>query len=74
MLSNYRLDRRRMKSTGTYTVHEASCPQFSLLKTYIDLGEFMYCSTALQRARAMGFHAADGCKDCCEPCHVGVRV
>lgn len=71
MPSKYRLDIHRMKRKEVTLVHEASCRQFHSLVSFIELGEFMFCSTALQRARTLGFAKVDGCKECCAPCHVG---
>ncbi len=65
----FRLNTTRENSKSFYVIHEDTCPLFHQLKHYIDLGEFMFCSTAMQRARALGYTHVDGCSECCKPCH-----
>ena len=67
----FRINKRRLNPNKTHEVHQESCPHFNQLTQFVELGEFMFCSTALQRARALGYTHVDGCKVCCVACHRG---
>lgn len=68
-MAKFRLNKRRLNSNNNHEVHQESCPHFNELTQYVDLGEFVFCSTALQRSRALGYINVDGCMICCMPCH-----
>ncbi len=70
-MAKFRLNKRRLNPNKNHEVHQESCPHFNQLTQFVELGESVFCSTALQRARALGYTNVDGCKICCVACHRG---
>jgi hypothetical protein len=70
-MTKFRMNKRQLNPNQNHEVHKETCRYYNLLTQYVELGEFVFCSTALQQARALGYTNVDGCKECCEPCHVG---
>jgi len=70
-MPKFRLNKHRQNPNNNHEVHKETCRHFTILTSYIDLGEFVFCSTAVQTARDLGFANVDGCKECCIECHTG---
>jgi hypothetical protein len=71
VMAKFRLNKDRVNQNKNYVVHEESCSYFNQINQFVELGDFLFCSTALQRARALGYNNVDGCKICCLACHLG---
>ncbi len=70
-MAKFRLNNGRFNTNNNHEVHQETCFYFNELNQYVELGEFVFCSTALQKARDLGFVNVDGCKICCLACHRG---
>lgn len=70
-MPKFRLNKRPQNPKKRLEVHQESCQFYHQLNYFVELGEFVFCSTATLRARDLGYKNVDGCKECCEPCHVG---
>ncbi len=68
-MAKFRLNKHRLNPNKTHEVHKDSCTYFNQLTHFEELGEFVFCSTAIQMARNLGYEHLDGCKICCEECH-----
>lgn len=70
-MAKFRLNKQRNNPNQNHEVHKDSCEHYKHLKHFVELGEFIFCSTAMQRARDMGYTKVDGCSICCKECHQG---
>lgn len=70
-MPKFRVNKRVMNPGTNHEVHKEGCKYYNSMTKYAELGQFMFCSTALQTARLMGFTHVDGCKECCPECHRG---
>lgn len=70
-MPKFRLNKRRLNPQNNHEVHNDTCRYYKTLTSYVDLGEFIFCSTAIQTARTLGFSDVDGCSECCKECHSG---
>jgi hypothetical protein len=70
-MAKFYLNKYLLNQNNNYEVHQETCPSINNIRQIVELGEFLFCSTALQRARALGYKNVDGCKICCLACHRG---
>jgi len=69
-MNNYRLNRNTGSNpNGNNEVHKDTCVHYSGLLSYEDLGSHWTCSSAVQKAKSLGYSKADGCKTCSPGCH-----
>ena len=68
-MPHFRLNLRKDRITKKHEVHRESCTYYAELKEFLELGNSLFCSTALDKARDMGIKNIDGCKFCCTDCH-----
>ena len=48
-----------------------NCPYSAPILNRVDLGYHDECSTAMKRARELGYAPVNGCRHCCSACHTG---
>jgi hypothetical protein len=70
-MAKYRVNKRTNNPNNNHEVHVDTCIHYGLLNQYLELGDFVFCSTALQTARNLGFENVDGCKNCIPECRRG---
>lgn len=70
-MAKFRLNKRKLNPNHNHEVHKETCSHYNKLTQFVELGKFVFCSTAIQRARNIGYTNVDGCKECCIECHRG---
>lgn len=71
-MANYRVNKNTdTNPNGNNEVHKDSCPHYSMLTNYENLGPHSSCSSAVLTAKVKGYSKADGCKICIPECHNG---
>jgi Ni/Fe-hydrogenase subunit HybB-like protein len=65
-MPQFRLNKHRINSKENYEYYLESCKQYNYLPSYIDLGQFVYCSTAIHLARTIGYMDVSCCVECCK--------
>ena len=67
-MADYRIN-KNTQSNGDNEVHKKGCTYYAGLTNYEYLGDFLYCSTAISKAKEIGYKNADGCDECIPECH-----
>ena len=57
------------QSNGDHEVHAASCVYYPRIVNKTYLGEFSNCFDAVREAKKKYPQTANGCYECCRPCH-----
>lgn len=65
---------KNAQSNGDHEVHksprsECTSPRYPLPSNQVDLGWFSNCAEAVEKAKGIGYKAADGCYYCSYECH-----
>lgn len=68
MMFKFRINLLPTKTHKIREVHVETCSMYHELTHFEELGEFIFCSTAVQKARNMGFESVYGCQVCSKPC------
>lgn len=68
-MPQFRLNKHRRHSNENYEVHMESCQYYNSMQSFIDLGNFVYCSTAIRLAQTIGYDQVEGCIECCKECN-----
>lgn len=62
----------REKTDGKYNeVHTITCSRLPVVSNRINLGDFNNAIEAVNYAKSIGFHYADGCYYCCREANRG---
>ena len=58
------------QANGDHEVHNvATCTYLPAAKNRVSLGEHASCTTAVTKAKSLGYYTANGCYWCANPCH-----
>jgi hypothetical protein len=68
-MPQFRLSKYRRDSKSNHDLHKESCPHFQSLKSFIDLGNFIFCTTAVRLAKTIGYEQVECCQECCDNCN-----
>lgn len=71
-MKSYRVNKNTdTNPNGNNEVHAEDCSHYSQLSNYEYLGVHSSCFSAVVKAKSLGYAKADGCAECCKPCHKG---
>ena len=67
-MAKYYVNDEAQSSSGDHEVHVSNCSWLPLVKSKTYLGDYLYCSTAVAKAKEI-YPNADGCEKCSPDCH-----
>ncbi|MDO8604051.1 MAG: hypothetical protein Q7K40_01430 [bacterium] len=59
---------KNQQTNGDHEVHTANCSRLPNLENRLYLGDFLYCSQAVNEAKRY-YRQSNGCYYCSNPCH-----
>lgn len=68
-MDKYCVNKNTENPGQNHEVHKEGCQWWPAYYNREDLGEFLSCHGAVQKAKDLGYSRVDGCKDCCPDCH-----